>query len=143
MWYFCFCLAGFISGVKLTRWACKCVLDASEASLDAMKRDRNYAVKQLGEITKHMDRFADGSLIIHEGPCTTPDGREAWIESFSETPMAVIKYEHGDNREDEVFDARECFPCAKDGFPREFAKRVAEIYAEDGEWEVTHIECPE
>jgi len=62
---------------------------------------------ELAEIHKQLPHFKDGPLILHEGPCYTPDGRLAYIEPFSDSPMASIKWE--DASLDEVFEAENCF----------------------------------
>ena len=59
-------------------------------------------------IWETMDVFADGLPVLTEVPCWTPDGRLAYVEPFSETPMARIKHDSDPNL-DEYFEARQCY----------------------------------
>jgi len=68
-------------------------------------------IERLRAIVNILDTMADGTVIITEGPCYTPDGRLAYIEPFRETPLAHIKGDIPDA--DEWFDARTCFSTLK------------------------------
>ena len=95
----------------------------------AVAADNCQLRQELQNALEYVDRFADGIPILTEGPCVTPDGREAYVDPFSSTPMARIKYEHDDDRDDEFFDARTCTSCPEEGvvFPTKSAENAASI----------------
>jgi len=64
--------------------------------------------KDVDRVLRWLDKTADGVPIVTEGPVFTPDGRVAYIEPFSSTPVAVVKHDTYPD-EDEYFEACNCF----------------------------------
>ena len=100
--FFVGCLSGTGLGVVLMYLL---VLPVYQAMLDSEREWKQEAIADLALATQYVDRFADGVLILHEGPCYAPDGRLALVVPFSSTPTARIKHE---GESDEYFEATTC-----------------------------------
>lgn len=81
-------------------------------------------IERLQTIVNQLDAFADGTPIVTECPCVTPDGHDAFVKPFSSTPLAIAKgrllYL------DKFFEARLCYPDRESFEAAQTAERAEE-----------------